>query len=242
MRRGITILSCFGKLFTSILNSRITSYIEHSKVLGQEQAGFRKGYSTVDHLFTLYGIIDILFSKKKRLYCAFLDFEKAFDKVERAFLWQKLLDQKINGKILKVIKNLYENAKSCITVNNNVSDFFQVNIGVRQGENLSPVIFALFLNDMNAYMSDYMSGLSSVSNAARESNLDDDTVNVFLKLFLLLYADDTVIFAETPEKLQDGLNAVKSYCDLWNLKLNASKCKVYSVSKLQGDVDVIRNT
>ena len=183
--RGITILSCFGKLFTSILNSRITSYIEQSNVLGQEQAGFRKGYSTVDHLFTLYGIIDILLSKKKRLYGAFLDFEKAFDKVERAFLWQKLLDQKINGKILKVIKNVYENAKSCITVNNNVSDFFQVNIGVRQGENLSPVIFALFLNDMNAYMSDYMSGLSSVSDAARESNLDEDTA--LLALYMELY-------------------------------------------------------
>ena len=132
---------------------------------------------------------------------------------------------------MTVIKSLYENAKSCIKVNDNLSDYFHVNIGVRQGENLSPVLFALFLNDMNVYMSDYMSGLSSVSNAARESNLDDDTVNVFLKLFLLLYADDTVIFAETPEKLQEGLNAVKSYCDLWKLKLNASKCKVIIFSR-----------
>ena len=74
--RGITILSCFGKLFTSILNERIRLFIEQDKILGKEQAGFQKHHSTIDHLFSLYGLIDILLSKRKRLYCAFLDFEK----------------------------------------------------------------------------------------------------------------------------------------------------------------------
>ena len=105
--RGITILSCFGKLFTSILNNRITIFTENYNILGFEQAGFRQNYSTTDHLFTLYGIIDILLAKKKRLYCAFLDYEKAFDKVDRTLLWQKLIEQNIDGKILRVIKNMY---------------------------------------------------------------------------------------------------------------------------------------
>ena len=229
--RGITILSCFGKLFTSVLNDRITTYLEQNKKLGQEQAGFRKNFSTVDHLFTLYGILDILLSKKKRLYCAFLDFEKAFDKIDRAFLWQKLLSQKINGKILDVIKNLYANAKSCVRANDKVSEFFQVNVGVRQGENLSPVLFALFLNDMNAFMSNTMSGLETVSNTANVCDMDEADVNVFLNLFLLLYADDTIIFAEKPKQLQEGLNRIKNYCDLWKLKLNANKCKVVIFSR-----------
>ena len=97
------------------------------------------------------------------MYCAFLDFEKAFDKVERAFLWQKLLDQKVNGKVLKVIKNLYANAKSCVQLNNDISDFFEVNIGVRQGENLSPILFALFLNDLNVFMSNNLTSPESFS-------------------------------------------------------------------------------
>ena len=122
--RGITILSCLGKLFTSILSARINLYIEQSNLMGSEQAGFRKHFSTVDHLFTMYGILDILLSSKKRLYCAFLDFEKAFDKVDRAFLWQKLFEQKVDGKILKVIKQIYSSAKSCIMVNDDKSDFF----------------------------------------------------------------------------------------------------------------------
>ena len=229
--RAITILSCLGKLFTSILSDRINTFIEQSKLLGCEQAGFRKHFSTVDHLFTIYGILDILLSKKQRLYCAFLDFEKAFDKVDRAFLWQKLLKQNINGKILKVIQNIYASAKSCVMVNDEMSDFFQVNIGVRQGENLSPILFALFLNDMHDYMSEVMGGLDTVIDTTRLCGLSDEDVNVFMKMFLLLYADDTIIFAETPQKLQSGLDKIKIYCERWKLKLNANKCKVMIFSR-----------
>ena len=60
-----------------------------------------------------------------------------------------------------------------------MSDFFQVNIGVRQGENLSPVLFALFLNDMNDFMSNTMSGLTTISDEANECNMNETHVNVF---------------------------------------------------------------
>ena len=229
--RGITLLSCLGKLFTCILNNRIKNFTEESNTLGPEQAGFRKNFSTVDHLFTIYGIIDILLSKRKRLYCAFLDFEKAFVKVERAFLWQKLLDQKVNGKVLKVIKNLYANAKSCVQLNNDISDFFEVNIGVRQGENLSPILFALFLNDLNVFMSNNLTSPESLVNSAQNCGMPEDDVNVFMKLFVLLYADDTILFAETPKDLQRGLDQMKIYCDRWKLKLNARKCKIMIFSR-----------
>ena len=85
------------------MNNRITRFIEENNILGNEQAGFRNNFSTTDHLFSLYSIIDILLQKKKRLYVAFLDFEKAFDKVNWAFLWQKLINSEIKGKILTVI-------------------------------------------------------------------------------------------------------------------------------------------
>ena len=229
--RGITILSCLGKLFTSILSNRINVFIENSGHLGNEQAGFRKNFSTADHLFTMYGILDILLFKKKRLYCAFLDFEKAFDKVDRAFLWQKLFNQKVNGKILKVIRNIYSAAKSCIMINDIKTDFFKISIGVRQGENLSPILFALFLNDMNEYMSHVMNGLETVIDVTTQCGMLNEEIDVFKKLFILLYADDTIIFAETPEKLQSGLNRVKQYCDRWKLKLNSNKCKVIIFSR-----------
>ncbi len=128
--RGITLLSHFGKLFTSILIDRIKCFVESNRIIGFEQTGFRDGYSTIDNLFTLYGITDIVLFRKHRLYCAFLDYEKAFDKANRACLWQKLFNNNISGKILSVLKNIYLKAKSCICVNNNFSECFDIDIGV----------------------------------------------------------------------------------------------------------------
>ena len=229
--RGITILSCFGKLFTSILNERLKTYIETLGLLGMEQAGFRNNFSTLDHLFTLYGLIDILLHKKKRLYCAFLDYEKAFDKIHRALLWQKLIDNGISGRLFKIIQNMYSEAKSCVAINNEYSDFFCSEIGVRQGENLSPVLFAMFLSDMKAFLSQDMTGLTTVAGEAKVVGMSEHDIDVLFTLFLLLYADDTVIFSETPDRLQKGLNSIQQYCQIWKLKLNAKKCKVLIFSR-----------
>jgi exonuclease III len=65
--RGITILSCFGKLFTSVLNNRLSNFLDSQNAIGPEQAGFRKGYSTLDHIFTMRYLIDLYLGKKKRL-------------------------------------------------------------------------------------------------------------------------------------------------------------------------------
>ena len=54
----------------------------------------------------------------------------------------------------------------------------------------------------------------------------DEDMNVFIKLFVLLYADDTIIFGESTQDLQNGLSRIKEYCDKWKLNLNAKKCKV----------------
>ena len=73
-------------------------------------------------------------AKKKRLYCLFIDYEKAFDRVERAFLRQKLLDSGVDGRMLTVIKDMYRKAKSCVKTGNVCLDyFFYCYSGVRQG-------------------------------------------------------------------------------------------------------------
>ena len=79
-------------------------------------------------------------------------------------LWQKLLRTGIDGKILTVIQNLYKSAKSCVRDGNTYSEYFVSNIGVRQGENLSPLLFSLFLNDLTEFMSNAYSGLNDISN------------------------------------------------------------------------------
>ena len=217
--RLITLISCFGKLFTAVLNNRLNSYLEDNGLLNENQAGFRHGYSTTDHIFTLHCLIELLKHQKKKLFCTFIDFSKAFDSVWRIGLWKKLLDTKINGKFFNVIHNLYHNIKSCILLNNEKSSFFSSNCGVRQGENLSPVLFALFLNDLEHY-------LRKRHNNGVLINFDSEDFYIFFKLIVLLYADDTIIVAEDAESLQKCLDDFATYCNEWKLNINVDKSKV----------------
>ena len=77
----ITLLSCFGKLFTLIINNRLNKYCEEHNTINRCQAGFRKKHSTTDNLFILKSLIDILQSQHEKLFCCFVDFKQAFDTV-----------------------------------------------------------------------------------------------------------------------------------------------------------------
>ena len=75
--RGISLISSIGKLFTALINQRLDDCVENNHILGEEQAGFRSGFSTTDHIFVLNSLIGIYlnkFNNKKRLFCAFVDY------------------------------------------------------------------------------------------------------------------------------------------------------------------------
>ena len=224
--RGITLLSCLGKLFTSILNLRLTKFFNLNCLIGKEQAGFRASYSTTDHVFVLKCIIDIYLQQNRRLYCGFIDYKKAFDFIDRYSLWQKLLKNGVSGKIFNVIKNIYQQAKSCVNVKGNLSQYFTCNVGVRQGENLSPLLFAIYLNDFDSYIGSCYEGLKYLASEMRSKVLD-----TFVNLYCLLYADDTIILAESSDQLQSALDAVNDYCQKWKLTVNTSKTKIVIFSR-----------
>ena len=224
--RPITLVTCFSKLFTSISNNRLNSYVTENDILKRNQAGFRKGFSTVENIFIMDSLISILNSCSRNVYCAFVDFKSAFDTVWRADLWAKLIKSNINGKVFRVIKNMYTNIKSCVSLNNKLSDFFISNMGVRQGENLSPFLFSIFMNDLEDYLEQHR-----LSGIICETQDAEDIAVTYFKLFILLYADDTVIISETSDGLQEALNTFESYCNDFKLSVNISKTKIVIFSK-----------
>ena len=228
--RGITLLSCIGKVFTSILNSRISLFVEDTEIMRENQVGFRKGYNTLDHIYVLHSVIEFYLRKKEKLYCAFVDYKKAFDMTDRISLWKKLLQSEINGKVLRVIQNIYNKAKSCVRVGNRLSEFFPCRVGVRQGENLSPLLFAIYLNDFESFICERYDGLNDLFHDTNRL-LKDADLDVFLKLYCLLYADDTVILAETENDLQKALSALSEYCELWKISVNIDKTKIIIFSR-----------
>ena len=114
--------------------------------------------------------------------------------------------------------NMYKSIKSCVMDSGIRSDFFASHVGVRQGENLSPLLFALFLNVLDTFFTkqkwdtlDYIDKLHNDCN---------NNVSRMLNLFVLLYADDTVIMAENECGMQRNLNLLNEYCNCNGLRVN----------------------
>ena len=142
--RGITLVSCFSKLFTGVLNNRLSNWAENNNILSDSQFGFRKGCSTTDAIFVLNAIIQNVLKEKSRLFCAFVDLKKAFDSVYLNGLWFKLYKLGINAKMLRIIKDMYNEVKVCVKGCNSYSDFFECALGLKQGEVISPILFSFF--------------------------------------------------------------------------------------------------
>ena len=116
--RSITLLSCLSKIFTSILNSRVVSFCEENNGISDAQFGFKKGSSTTDAIFALNTLIEHYLNNNKRLYVGFIDLKKYFDSIYRNALWFKLHNSGIQGKVLRITKNMYNDVLSLVRVLN----------------------------------------------------------------------------------------------------------------------------
>ena len=137
--RGVTLFNCVSKLFTACLSHRIANNMCYFRRKTRvEQAGFRPQFSSIDHVLKPHAIIGYYKNKRGPVYCAFVDYNKVFVRIDRASLWVKLLKNGVNGKVLQIIHNMYKNAKSCVKSCEKMSIFFLCDMGVHEGEKCIP--------------------------------------------------------------------------------------------------------
>ena len=210
--RGITLNSCIGKIFCTILYNRLDPQLEKENVYCKEQAGFRKDHRTTDHIFLLRSIICKHTSQNKTLYTCFVDFSKAFDSICRKSLIEKLRKIGINGNFLQIIKSIYETTTNSLIYKDSISKIFTSNIGVKQGDTLSTVLFNLYIND--------------IPKSLHNDNNNPIFINSTTKLSCLKYADDLILMSTSKDGLQNCLNSLESFCTKWKLQINMKKTKV----------------
>ena len=123
------------------MNNRLTSLCTSKGLINYNQIGFRKNFRTTDHNFTLKTLIEKSLSEKERLYACFVDFRKAYDTVWRKGLFYKLLFAGVSKKFVNLLKSMYSELKLLVSMENGLSLPFQSKVGLKQGCNLSPMLF-----------------------------------------------------------------------------------------------------
>ena len=126
-------------------------------------------------------------------------------------LWAKLSTFGVSVKLLSILKHMYNNATSVVRYDGYTSSEYRCAKGVRQGCPLSPLLFCLFISDL-----DYTLKSSSTGKIV----IDQEEITV------IMFADDLVLLADSSEGLQQSLAVFQDYCDSWKLKINAEKSKV----------------
>ena len=207
--RGITLLSVVGKLYTSVLNERVSRWIEKKKKLVEEQGGFRAKRSTTDQIFILKEIVLGRKRVKKSTFTCFLDIRKAYDTVCREALWVSMLEKDIGGKMWRVVKNLYREVGSCVRLGEEKTEWFSLDVGLRQGCILSPILFSIFID-----------GLAEAVKKVGGAKYGELVVS------LLLFADDIVLIAENEDMLQKMLDVVYEYSKKYRFCFNRDKSNV----------------
>ncbi|CAC5420543.1 unnamed protein product [Mytilus coruscus] len=142
--RGISLLSVVAKCYSLVLNNRLQNILEENDLTVDEQNGFRKDRSCLDQVLTLNSVIQ----NRKSTFVTFVDLLKAFDFVDRNLLQYKLRLNGIDGYMYNAISSLYVDTESCVRINGFQTNWFPCVNGVRQGDNLSPTLFSIFINDL----------------------------------------------------------------------------------------------
>lgn len=213
--RGIAVICSIGRLYASVLKTKIENVTEQREM--EEQSGFRAGRSTVDNIFTLKIMTEKRAQRNLETHMAFIDLEKAYDSVPIPLLWETMASMEISSTLIQATKNLYHNNTARVKISaNKVTELFSTSKGLRQGCCLSPTLFKIYINQI---LKKWRRQCGSMG-----ITVDNNT------LFTLFYADDQIVVAEDADDLGYMVRKLQEYYQIAGLKINMTKSEYMSVA------------
>ena len=212
--RGITISSNTGKLFERIVNERAKKHLEISDM----QGGGKKGANTVDHTLALKEAI----RKGKKVYIAFLDVTKAYDKAWADGIMYVLEKRGIKDNLWKKIKQLNEDLTAVIETKHGNTRQIIMKDNIRQGGVLSVIMYATLMDE--------------IGKEVKTRNLGVD-MGHGEKIGCLLWMDDVALISENKEELQEMLNITEEIGTRYRIKFGEEKSKILKIGKQLPEAD-----
>jgi hypothetical protein len=209
--RGISLISVWTKLVDSIILNKINSKF---KTTGN-QFGFKKGLSTKMAVQVVVEMADIYCKKGGSMYCGFVDIKKAFDRLDNEKIWEKMTEIGMGWNIIKMVKTQYENQVKKVIWEHGVSKPFSVNIGIRQGSPLSPMLFTMVIDEV----------IEKISKMKVGCKIKGKILNI------IVYADDIVVLGPTKHAVESILKVLVEELKKKGLELNTEKTVLMGINK-----------
>ena len=201
--RPISLTSKIGKILESIIKNNIASHLEKSSLIRDSQHGFRKGRSCLTNLLDFIETVTQYLDDGQPIDLVYLDFAKAFDKVPFARLFKKLELHGIRGQTLDWIKQWLNNRRQRVSVNKTFSEWDEVTSGVPQGSVLGPILFLVYINDIDSGLISKLSKFADDSKLCKNVLLDSDR-----------------------DALQQDLDRLYEWSQQWQMQFNVDKCSI----------------
>lgn len=212
--RGIMLLSVPGKVFNRVLLERIKAAVDSR--LRDQQAGFRKDRSCTDHIATLRIIIEQSTEWNSPLYVNFIDYEKAFDSIDRNTLWKLMQHYGIPQKFITLIQKIYEGSSCKVMHGGQLTNSFEVKTGVRQGCLLSPFLFLL--------------GIDYIMKKTTEGRRNGIQWTLWSQLDDLDFADDLALLSHKLSQMQEKTTCLAQVSTQIGLNIHLGKTKVLRIN------------
>lgn len=193
--------------------------MEKLKILPENQAGFKRGRATIDNIFVLNRLIQKekgLGNKKGKVYALFVDLKAAFDNVEREQLWKIMKEKGISEDLIWRLGRVYEDTEVAVRAKDGLTDKFRTTKEVRQGCVMSPLLFNIYIADIN--------------KALEERNVGSIALGKD-RIWSLEYADDMVFLAKNREALLDMMDIIGRFFRTRKLRVCTEKTKVLVFNK-----------
>ena len=208
--RPVSLTSVVGKICEIIIKEKWVEYLENKEIIKNSQYGFRKGRSCVTNLLSFYTrVIDEVQERNGWVDAVYLDIKKAFDTVpHRRLLWKLEHMGGVKGTLLKWMKNYLEDREMRTVIRDTPSTWGEVTSGVPQGSVLAPIMFQVYMNDIQEGLSSYINLFADDAKIMREIKSLDDCL-----------------------ELQRDIDKIWEWSKKWKMEFNAKKCHVMEMGK-----------